>query len=122
MKKQVQAIRHAMMKHDKKTQRNYAAANQNDDDDDIVRNMTNLILNKAEDSHKPWEKSFMETAMNSNFQKPEKFGKRPLLSNFPKEDSKFNMFLNPAVESFLSFSLENNQTGLQTNANVTTMN
>jgi hypothetical protein len=66
----------------------------------------------------------METALNTHMSKPEKFGKRPLLTNIhhSKEDSKFNMFLNPAVESFLSFSLENNQTGLQTNVNVTMLN
>jgi hypothetical protein len=47
-----------MMKHDKKIQRqavNAARANVNqDDDDDIVRNMTNLILHKNDDSVKPW--------------------------------------------------------------------
>lgn len=57
-KKQVQAIRQAMMKHDKKIQRqvlNVARAElMNQDDDDIVRNMTNLILRKDEESGKQW--------------------------------------------------------------------
>lgn len=75
--------------------------------------MTNLILNNkgGEDSHKPWEKSFMDAATHFTNKPADK--KRPLLTNHSaKEDSKYNMFLNPAVESFLSFSLENNQTGL----------
>lgn len=113
------------MKHDKKTQRNYAAAHarNEENDDDIVRNMTNLILNKGEESTKPWEKSLMqmETALNSNISKHDR-KLRPLLSN-GKDESKYNlMLLNPAVESFLSFSLENNQTGLQTHANATMLN
>jgi hypothetical protein len=60
-----------MMKHDKKIQRqavvaNKAYANQ-EDDDDIVRNMTNLILHKNDESVKPWEKGMMalDTASNS---------------------------------------------------------
>lgn len=62
------------MKHDKKTQRSAVlarvAANRNleEEDDDIVRNMTNLILHKQEQSNLPWEKNFLdlETATNSN--------------------------------------------------------
>lgn len=62
------------MKHDKKTQRSAVlarvAANRNleEEDDDIVRNMTNLILHKQEQSNLPWEKNVLdlETATNSN--------------------------------------------------------
>lgn len=55
-KKQVQAIRQAMMKHDKKIQRQIVGrVYQNpNDDDDIVRNMTNLILHKNDEGVKPW--------------------------------------------------------------------
>lgn len=126
MKKQVHAIRSAMMKHDKKTQKNYGAAhaqNAAEDDDDIVRNMTNLILNNkaAEDSHKPWEKGLLEASTHFT-SKPAEKKRRPLLGNFSgKEDSKFNMFLNPQVESFLSFTIENNQTALQTHLNATAL-
>ena len=90
--------------------------------------MTNLILHKNEETVKPWEKSIlsMDTASNTHMFKAPQFGKgtkKPLLSNFGafggKEDSKLNTFLNPMVESFLSFNIENNQTGLGTNANVT---
>lgn len=62
------------MKHDKKTQRSAVlarvAANRNleEEDDDIVRNMTNLILHKQEQSNLPWEKNVLDldTATNSN--------------------------------------------------------
>lgn len=57
-KKQVHAIRQAMMKHDKKIQRQAVIAARaglaNEDDDDIVQNMTNLILHKNDDGVKPW--------------------------------------------------------------------
>lgn len=121
------------MKHDKKTNRvlqvnrREAAENMNDDQDDIVRNMTNLILHKKEE--KPWEKSLldMDTAPNTTVMRANQFGggkKKPLLLSNKMNDaeSKLNMFLNPVVESFLSFSLENNQTGLFTNMNVTAIN
>ena len=130
-KKQVQAIRQAMMKHDKKIQRqavNAARANVNqDDDDDIVRNMTNLILHKNDDSVKPWQKGLMalDTATNScvtnvvrsNFGNLKQSKKQALLSNTGKEAS---LLLNPVMESFLSFNINQNTTLLQTtNANVT---
>jgi hypothetical protein len=118
-----------MMKHDKMTQRKAAGRvqgdNAEDDDDDIVRNMTNLILHK--DAAKPWEQCLMEvdTAPSTILAgKAFKFGgkKKPLLSmNNKGEDSKINMFLNPAVESFLSFTMDNNQTGIATNNNVTNL-
>ena len=62
------------MKHDKKTQRSAVlarvAANRNleEEDDDIVRNMTNLILHKQEQSNLPWDKNVLDldTATNSN--------------------------------------------------------
>ncbi len=122
-KKTVQQIRQAMMKLDKKTQRQQVITRAADDEDDIVRNMTNLILHKNDESVKPWEKGLMsvDTAANSSISNivlrgPSFKGKqtKKLLSS-PADAS---ILLNPMVESFLSFNI-NNQTNVQTNANVT---
>ena len=81
-KKQVYQIRDAMMKFDKKTQRAQVRNAQEENDEDIVKNMTNLILNKKEDklTGRPptFEKNFFmdqETASNTfNFGQPPRKG------------------------------------------------
>lgn len=135
-KKQVQAIRQAMLKLDKKTQRAAAAqrpvdAGMGGDEDDIVRNMTNLILHKNEAPARPWEKSLMEldTAANSSIMNVLRstgtaskgfFGGKKL-SNLNKDASNLQTLLNPVAESFLTFNLNHTATSNNqlTHANAT---
>lgn len=127
-KKQVQHIRQAMMKLDKKIQRQQVqAARAADDEDDIVRNMTNLILHKNDETVKPWEKGMMtlDTAANSSITNVMRAGgslkgklQQKKLGSLLNNTNEASILLNPMVESFLSFNI-NNQTNLQTNANVT---
>lgn len=125
-KHQVQQIRQAMMKHDKKIQKQQLQfAREQDrlrdvDEEDIMQNMTNLILHKNDDSVvKPWQKGIMalDTAANSistNVLRanPTVLGKKVAdnaskkLSNMAEGAS----MLNPMLESFLSFNINNNTT------------
>lgn len=87
-----------------------------------MQNMTNLILHKNDESViKPWQKGIMalDTASNSistNVLRagPSVLGKKLVdnaskkLSNMANEGA--SMLLNPMVESFLSFNLNNNTT------------
>jgi len=112
-KKQVQQIRQAMMKHDKKIQRAARIANrEEDDEDDIVHNMTNLILNnKGEESNirkagllalDTAANTITTNVMRSNAVKNfGDFGSKKL-TNLDKANS---MLMNPMIESFLTFNL-----------------
>lgn len=109
------------MKHDKKTQRalHKASANGNreEEDDDIVRNMTNLILHKQD--QQPWEQNLLDldTANSTNVMRPSTISKRqPFGTNKNADFSSLNLHLNPMVESFLSFNLNNTTTANLTNA------
>ncbi len=97
------------MKYDKKIQRSQAVYHIRQDDDDIVRNMTNLILNKERKA----EASFLEleTASHTHMSRalyPKQFSKK-----LPGKEA--SLFLNPQVESFLSIA--NNTTNLNATAN-----
>jgi len=91
--------------------------------------MTNLILHKNDDGIKPWEKSMltMETASSSNNNNrgvtsfSNKYGSKKL-SNLSAEASNLNLFLNPMVESFLSFNIAQNTTALGPSNNITGAN
>lgn len=116
------------MKHDKKIQKLQVQQPRDQerfrdvDEDDIIQNMTNLILHKHDDSVvKPWQKGIMalDTATNSMSTNvlragPSIHGKKFVenaskkLSNLANEGA--SMLLNPMVESFLSFNINNNTT------------
>jgi hypothetical protein len=133
-----------MMKHDKKIQR--VAANLNERvvvmnvEDDIVRNMTNLILNKNDKAgfgvgggSSMWDRSLlgMDTAANSTVMHntsaaltrgQKGLGSKKLNSGAggAAAENKLSMLMNPMVESFLSFNIgASNATNMQTNANIT---
>jgi predicted hydrocarbon binding protein len=118
-----------MMKHDKKIQRvapRAAGVRDEDDEDDIIRNMTNLILNNKVEESSFRKANFLalDTAANttstnvmrSNAGKA--FGDlgTKKLSNLDQANS---MLMNPMIESFLTFNLNQNTTTVQTNGNVT---
>ena len=81
-----------------------------------MKNMENLILHKNDETVKPWERGTMhiDTAVNSMtanvFRSNNSFSKGLLskkLNNMGENTSNLNLFLNPAVESFLSFNITN---------------